>query len=1095
MGDSLYIVEHKLTPPVVDDQHVPRPRIIQPLLRSKARIHCLVAPGGFGKSIVLRELAEALPHPSAWYNLDPLDDDPVVFWRYTIAAIQRPVPGFGGDILRVLGNSGPTGIQSRHVLAMLLHGLARLEQPLSLVFDNYHVLKEPALVSSLEQLCLLAPEGVWMLLAGRSELNGLGRLLVAGRATKTGSSELAFTETEIHQLTAQLRGTADQRRVAEVAAASGGWPLAVRLLLGRTGPAEPCAPSGEGMLREFLVSEVLADEPLSVQNFMTAISVLDVITPQYCDLLLGRNDSGEVLRSLSSRYFFLTRSAPDREVYRYHHVVRELLSEQLGPARAHFVAQAGRVAAQLGETELAIDYLIASGHPVEARPLIATTAGRLLGRGQWHSVERWLQSLPESELTADPWLTLYRAQVAAMRGDAWASDNWVNSALNGFDVTQDTAGKAAASMLKAKTLRYQGRYQESLDLLDRVAQELPNELKADSSEYVIEHAYTLIMCGRFAQAETVLRTGLDGAERNGDAFLMATYYEGLGNLFFAWGYPDQSLYHYRRAQAISPDNTLRNYYFQDCRGLIYRDWGDPERALAYLTQSMSAKESLGLIESLPGTYLHLGRVLLDLGRISEAEAQLRKGLDAMEHHGGDHLILVLTYISLAACAMIQGRTDEAALALSTATRESTGQSDYITAWFRVTEAVLSLSTGQVRVEYHELKQTASVLEPIGARRLLCMVYALMAVLDITSGEESSLSDNAQRALQLGADMNYIQDFLVSFETWTPLIELALTRGWQAAFLHRILDRAGEPALKLLETLAHHEEPVVRARAASALAYVGGPGATAILNRLSEDGSEVVAAQARYHQPLIRLELLGAPRIHVSGKEITGINWIRRKSRDLLLYLAHLAGPASKERIVEALWPEVLPERGSSLFHAALHNLRRVLASYSGETELWSLRGGKDYLLPVDTSTDLARFQNLLSAAERHQDLSAVDVPLLEEAVALYRGDYLDGLEYGWILPEQELFRQLHNDARSRLSHYYLKNDEIHQAIVHLERLTHHNPLVEDYYRHLLVAYASIGDIQAVNTKYRRLQATLREELGLRPSKEISDLYTDLIGSR
>ena len=51
----------------------------------------------------------------------------------------------------------------------------------------------------------------------------------------------------------------------------------------------------------------------------------------------------------------------------------------------------------------------------------------------------------------------------------------------------------------------------------------------------------------------------------------------------------------------------------------------------------------------------------------------------------------------------------------------------------------------------------------------------------------------------------------------------------------------------------------------------------------------------------RTALLGPSRIFHKDREITHINWLRSKSRDLLVYLVHLGRPVEKEKIVEALF--------------------------------------------------------------------------------------------------------------------------------------------------------------------------------------------------
>jgi two-component SAPR family response regulator len=317
---------------------------------------------------------------------------------------------------------------------------------------------------------------------------------------------------------------------------------------------------------------------------------------------------------------------------------------------------------------------------------------------------------------------------------------------------------------------------------------------------------------------------------------------------------------------------------------------------------------------------------------------------------------------------------------------------------------------------------------------------------------------------------------------------------------------GEPAVPLLQMIAEHTEPAVRFRALGPLAQIGSPSALETLKNLLEDenlnisvstqkylfhgaaGSTAADPSVDGEAEKIRLELLGPVRIYDGKKEITNTNWVRRKSRDLLIYLGHLGISTEKDRIIEALWPEMNYQQANAIFHTTLHNLRRVLAKQSGRTDLIHFTGGGYLLNPESSVIDKVYFQQMLSVVGHDKLLSEENVSLMEGAVALYRGDYLEGMDYSWVLPEQEYLRQLHNKARDSLSLYYLSRHDYLQAIVHLERLVNDSPLTEEYYHRLLSAYAEMGDIKSINLKYHRLKSILREELGISPSKKIRELY-------
>lgn len=777
--------------------------------------------------------------------------------------------------------------------------------------------------------------------------------------------------------------------------------------------------------------------------------------------------------------------------------------------RVELLELAGRAACRRGEIARAVTNFLAAGAVEEACKIIVEAGKKYIGRGDWHTVDLWLSKLSEADIHTNPWLILYKAQIEVARGRIYTGENWINHALGVFAGQADQTGLAESRLLKAKILRCQGRYEDSLDLLLSALPGLPPDETGERFDPLLETSYSMIMCGLFAEAEEVLTTALAKAEQRGDSVLMSYFYEGLGNVYFAWGYPDRSLYYFRRGIAVSPDRKLRNHYFQDAVGPIYQDWGDLDRALEYLQQSVAAKEHLGLTESLPSAYLQLGDVLLDLGDSVKAEVYFRKALAIMEDHGGDHFIHVLLYLSLAVCLGVQGRFVDAEALVEKARKEGGNQSRYIIILFRSVEAFFLLQTGNITAAHTLLQMVEQAIETFSARKIMCITFSALALIGILQENQKDTEEYLGKALELAAEMNYVRDYLVAYETYQPLLYLGLERGIQVRFLQGVMVRLGETAVPLLHKVAGHSDPSVRLRAVNPLAQIGGQNAPDILEELINDENPEVSGLARRvlhrkkgtaqyptllheEKAAIRLELLGPARIYAGNTDITHTNWVRSKSRDLLLFLAHVGSPADKDKIIDAFWPEVPPKQANALFHTTLHNLRRILETQCGRRDLILCRGSRYYLLPGSTFTDKQHYQELLAAAGNDTHPSEPSVASLEEAVALYRGDYLQELDYPWSLPEQEYLRQLHNKARNRLSLWYLARHDYPQAIIHLERLVLDNPFTEEYYSHLLTAYCAIGDIQAVNRKYRELKSILSEELGLQPSKKIRELYNRLI---
>jgi LuxR family maltose regulon positive regulatory protein len=80
---------------------------VDQLDRGLARKLTLVcAPAGLGKTSVLADWSQQCAPGVGWLSLDAGDNDPVRFWRYIVAALDRVRPGVTARVDPLLGSPG-----------------------------------------------------------------------------------------------------------------------------------------------------------------------------------------------------------------------------------------------------------------------------------------------------------------------------------------------------------------------------------------------------------------------------------------------------------------------------------------------------------------------------------------------------------------------------------------------------------------------------------------------------------------------------------------------------------------------------------------------------------------------------------------------------------------------------------------------------------------------------------------------------------------------------------------------------------------------------------------------------------------------------
>jgi DNA-binding SARP family transcriptional activator/nucleoid-associated protein YgaU len=252
---------------------------------------------------------------------------------------------------------------------------------------------------------------------------------------------------------------------------------------------------------------------------------------------------------------------------------------------------------------------------------------------------------------------------------------------------------------------------------------------------------------------------------------------------------------------------------------------------------------------------------------------------------------------------------------------------------------------------------------------------------------------------------------------------------------------------------------------------------------------VVDAQAGSDRRPIRVDLLGPLRIHTDTEVRTGL---RRKARELLAFLLLHPGGATRDTAIEALWPEIDPDRGAERAKTAVQNLRHTLraaAGLDGATVIeWT--GQRWRVNPDLVDCDVWRFQAALAAAGSAPDDPA-KTAALERATAAYRGSLLEGADYDWAEPAREELRRQAADAAGRLAELRERVGDGDGALTALEAAAGWDPYNEELHQRIMRLQARLGRPDAVRRTYGRLQTRLAE-LDVEPDDATEHLLGELV---
>jgi LuxR family maltose regulon positive regulatory protein len=180
---------------------------------------------------------------------------------------------------------------------------------------------------------------------------------------------------------------------------------------------------------DYLLEEVLGQQPERIQHFLLRTSILDRLCGPLCDAV-GMDPAGsgqETLEYLERANLFLVPLDNERRWYRYHQLFAELLQQRLQQSIASSPEDEGKGVDELHllasqwyeDQDLALEAFqhAAAAHDVERSTRLVQGEGMPLHfRGAVTPVLHWLETLPKTVLDARPSLWVMYASVLTMTG-------------------------------------------------------------------------------------------------------------------------------------------------------------------------------------------------------------------------------------------------------------------------------------------------------------------------------------------------------------------------------------------------------------------------------------------------------------------------------------------------------------------------------------------------------------------------------------------------------------------------------------------------------------------------------------------------------
>src|SRR5216683_3193493 len=295
------ILATKLYIPPLRPHVVIRSRLLERLNEGLHRkLTLIAAPAGFGKTTLVSAWVAGCDRQVAWLSLDAGENDPTLFLTYLVAALQTIAPTIGEGVLGVLQSPQPPPPEA--ILTTLLNEITTLPDSFVLVLDDYHLIDAKPVDLSLTYLVEHLPPQMHLVIATREDPQlPLARLRARSHLTELRAADLRFTASEAAAFLNQVMGLSlSAEDIAALERRTEGWIAGLQfaaLFLQGQPDATSFIRSFTGshhFVLDYLVEEVLGQQPEHIQTFLLRTSILDRLCGPLCDaVLLDASASGQ----------------------------------------------------------------------------------------------------------------------------------------------------------------------------------------------------------------------------------------------------------------------------------------------------------------------------------------------------------------------------------------------------------------------------------------------------------------------------------------------------------------------------------------------------------------------------------------------------------------------------------------------------------------------------------------------------------------------------------------------------------------------------------------------------------------------------------
>ena len=1006
----------KLEMPRIAKGMIDRNRLLAKMNRYKdKKLTCITAPAGYGKTVFVRQFVESTALQCVWYQLDTFDNEPALFFQYLIAGLANEIPELMTEQIELDTDNNKNDERFLTLFSSIIQELnTKLKKELIVVFDDFHLISDPEILRFMEYFLNYLPTKIHIIISCRYLPNlQLLRLNAAGNVIEILQHDLEFNQSETQELLiAVTQNSTDKSLLTKADKLMGGWALGLSVLklsLERSHDAltDVALYKGQNEIFQYIFSEVFESLPQEIREFLVKTSVLNVLTPEACNYMTNTENSSANLIYLEKRNLFIAVNGWNENItYRYHHVFKDFLLTLLGDGMSEIYSKAGEYYEQNSFFEQSVECFISAGKFDLALRVVEKAAIPLLMEHKHKCVSQWLEYAEKYEKLNTPKLIFAKGALLSYSGNFDVAEIWIDHSITLFQQNNDDVWLFKAIIHKARILRYRASFAESLILLENLS--LENELLSfeDKIEAVIEKIYSLWLSGNikkaieYAEEILVYAKSLGTASAKKAIDCLSGY---MTVLYYNQGEYTKALSYYQHTLEINANNhdALEKNSVNLFVAWIYRERGNPQKAIVLMQESIERKKRLGITEDLHLIYYNMSLAFNDLHDIKNAQLYISEAKNCFKQAGGhldeyegmlDVIQKIVLTDNISEPKQCEQFIDDCADSL-----RKNADSLFVYSSFHFAIAYLRLHRYDKAKEY--ISQPLVMCKNMSLKQFVAVLSGIMTVILLHEGDYAQAVEYAYVNISLSSKEQYIQTYLTYPELQSNL-QLALENNLEPEFTAMLVKRIGAEAAPILISLIYNPNNTVRLTALKLLEEIGDSSVYHKLEMLFFEDDENIRLHAFEALTYLKeknsdtnyecstklfIRCFGAFSVFTHSDWVTPIKWRTAKAKELFAYLIHFKGRfVLTERILADLWSDFDVEKARNLFHTNLTYVKKTLAGFGLEEKLQKNQTG--YAIQTsDISCDAWIFDEVSPEYKKQ----------------MYSEDYLEDIYSDWAIEKRE----------------------------------------------------------------------------------------------